>query len=86
MRSWLKGLLRGADGNTSISNFIMFVGLGVPFPFALTLCILVVLGKVTWPEKPMDWLLQYSVVVVLPYVFKMISYMSSKKVGAKDVG
>lgn len=79
MRSWLRGLLRGADGNTSISNFIMFVGLGVPFPFSMLLCVLVVLEKIEWPEAPMNWILQYSGLVILPYIFKMISYWFAKK-------
>lgn len=56
----------------------MFTGLTVTFPLALFLLGLDILGKAPWPGQAMDWLLQYSLVIVLPYCTKMISYMFSK--------
>lgn len=78
IKDWLKGLLRGSDGNTSISNFVMFVGLGGTYPIAIVLLIMTVSGVVEWPEKPMEWLLKYNVTVTLPYIFKMFTFIFNK--------
>lgn len=80
-KAWLKGLLRGGDGNTSISNFVMFAGLGGTYPIAVALLLLTVTGAIEWPEKPMEWLLKYNVTVTLPYIFKMFTYIFSSKSG-----
>lgn len=78
VRQWLAGVLQGTDGNTSVSNLVMFGGLTVVFPLALGLLVADVMGWAPWPKEPMDWLRDYSVVVILPYCFKMISFIVNK--------
>jgi hypothetical protein len=73
----LRQIVLGEDGKPSISNTVLFIGLGLPLVVWAVTLVLVSLGKLEWITiaGAMEWVKDFVVVVILPYVGKKISGM-----------
>lgn len=77
MREWLRQIALGDDGKPSISNIVLLVGLGLPLIVWAVALVLVAFGKLEWSSisGAMDWVKEFVVVVILPYIGKKFSGM-----------
>lgn len=74
MNSWLKRALSEGDGTPSASRLVLFTGLGGPAIVWVLVLLLVLFGVIEWTlvAGAMEWIKDYSALVVLPYFLNLL--------------